>query len=102
MHLDLFDIRIYTCRHNNLSNIRADTTVTRESNAFAAGKQIFRDWEADAEFMAEYVAARQHILTHHVAHERTGMGRGKSSAYVKDLLDRGDESRGVRFNYILS
>ncbi|KAE8849849.1 hypothetical protein PTNB85_00265 [Pyrenophora teres f. teres] len=98
-HLDLFNIRIYTCRHHDLSNMHNDATVTRERDARIAGNDIFKNWMKDEEFLTEYKAARQHVISHHVAHEMTGVGRGDFSSSVRHYIIRRDEQGGIVSDY---
>ncbi|KAI4651923.1 hypothetical protein J4E93_002119 [Alternaria ventricosa] len=100
-HLDLAyrDARVYTCGHNNLNNIIQDTNETRQWDEASVAEEFFRDWEEDTEFVAEYNSARQHILSHHRAHESMKRGRGDGSGWIRDQFLEVDLRRRVKVTY---
>ncbi|RMZ69899.1 hypothetical protein GMOD_00008834 [Pyrenophora seminiperda CCB06] len=99
MQLDLAEqnLRVFDCKHDDLKCLRSK--VTREKHAGHVASEMFKQNRTDGEFMAEYVAARQYIISHHVAHEQSKPGRGHGSGIIENTLLAQDAKRGVTFSY---
>lgn len=93
------EVRVFTCKHDDLTQLYGVANSTREKNAGLVADEMFKEWMGDSRFLAEYAAARQQIISHHAAHERTKPGRGGDSGYIYDQLVHLDGSRGVNFSY---
>jgi hypothetical protein len=77
-------IRVYTCDHSSMSNIREDQTGTRVKPMWLIANQMFNDWKAEPEFMRMYKLGRVQVLKHHKAHEQQNAGRGDGSWVIRD------------------
>jgi hypothetical protein len=102
-HLDLANkgSRVYTCWHDNISNIINDgQNITCQKNAGLVANDFFSDWAEDKDFLEEYNSARQHVLNHHRAHESMKPGRGDGSGWIRDELNQVDHRRRVNVTYM--
>jgi alpha-N-acetylglucosamine transferase len=93
------NVRVYTCKHRDLRNIRHDQNETKQKKVCLVSDEFVGLWKTDMEFLEQYNSIRQGILGHHRAHECMHIGRGNSSQHVKNVFVKVDQRRGVFITY---
>jgi chromosome segregation ATPase len=78
-------VRVFTCHHDHLSHVPDGNHSTREKAYGVLAWDLYGELRWDADFMKDYMNARQYILDHHRAHERVKQGRANYAWYIKKL-----------------